>query len=334
MKDVRMSDEAFGWSGWFSVVVKVHTRTLQAVSEWKRFAEWKEFGSAKCCDRPCVFESAELERGWSGGRLNGHFLVADSGAHRLGRFVTGVNVGAHELFTPSELPSSHHASEMELTIKSCWWSEQMDCSPPGWTDDEHFSSFASQRKYLEGFRVGFDRNPGFHEWETRTAPDCGWRLQCELQRIDRQSSRGRVDSKTENAVGHDSQRARVSHTVGAELDLTVTNTWMDADPEPELFTRSSWSDPAQSLTQLDFIMSSRKLEMRRVLDSDRFKTGHRVVFAVLSLNAKMIYTVKIGANLRGWKPDDSWKKLAAETLADWGNWNVMTPLLLEMAKSH
>ena len=35
------------------------------------------------------------------GGLYGHFLVADFDAHRLGRY--GVNVGAHELSTPSEL---------------------------------------------------------------------------------------------------------------------------------------------------------------------------------------------------------------------------------------
>ena len=69
------------------MVVKVQTRILQAISKWKRFAEWREFGSAKRCDRPYVFGSAELERGWSGGRFNGHFLVADFDAHRLGRFV-------------------------------------------------------------------------------------------------------------------------------------------------------------------------------------------------------------------------------------------------------
>ena len=135
---------------------------------------------------------------------------------------------------------------------------------------------------------------------------------------------------------NDSLRAIALHTVVTELDLTVTNTWMDADSEQELFTRSSWSDPAESLTQMDFIMSSRILEMRRVqvLDSNWFKTDHWAVFAVLSLRTKMRYTMKSDANLRGWKPDESWGKVAAETLTDWGNLNVMAPLLLETAKSH
>ena len=55
---------------------------------------------------------------------------------------------------------------------------------------------------------------------------------------------------------NDSLRARALHTMVAELDLKVTNTWMNADTEQELFTRSSWSKPEVSLTQVDFIMTS------------------------------------------------------------------------------
>ena len=54
-----------GWSGWFSVVVRVQTRILQAISERKRPVEGKEF--------------------WSVGGLHGHFPVATLDAHRLGR---------------------------------------------------------------------------------------------------------------------------------------------------------------------------------------------------------------------------------------------------------
>ena len=121
-----------------------------------------------------------------------------------------------------------------------------------------------------------------------------------------------------------------------ELDLTVTNTWMNADTERELFTRSSWSNPEDSLTQMDFIMTSRKLEMKhvQVLDSDWFKSDHRAVYAVLSLRPKMRYTVKNAANLRGWVPDDSWHVAAAAILTDWKCWNKVAPLLVETAKAH
>ena len=122
---------------------------------------------------------------------------------------------------------------------------------------------------------------------------------------------------------NDSSRARALHTMVTELDLTVTNTWMNADTERELFTRSSWSNPEDSLTQVDFIMISRKLEMKhvQVLDSDWFKTDHRAVYAVLSLRPKMRYTVKTVTNLRGWLPDDSWHDAVAATLPDWESWN-------------
>ena len=135
---------------------------------------------------------------------------------------------------------------------------------------------------------------------------------------------------------NDSLRARALHTMVTELDLTVINTWMNADTERELFTRSSWSNPEDSLTQMDFIMTSRKLEMKhvQVLDSDWFKTDHRAVYAVLSLRPKMRYTVKNAAKLRGWVPDDSWHNAAAATLTDWKSWNKLAPSLVETSTAH
>ena len=135
---------------------------------------------------------------------------------------------------------------------------------------------------------------------------------------------------------NDSLRARALHTMVTELDLTVTNTWMNADTERELLTCSSWSNPEDSLTQMDFMMTSRKLEIKhvQVLDSDWFKTDHRAVYAVLSLRPKMRYTVKKAANFRGWAPDDSWHDAATATLTDWKSWNKLAPLLVETAKAH
>ena len=98
--------ERLGWTGWISVVVKVQTRILQSFSDWERFAV--RFAPV---DRSGVSESVEVERGWTVGGLHRHFPVADLDAHRLGRVdvarmlrkLDGVNVGAHELFTPPEL---------------------------------------------------------------------------------------------------------------------------------------------------------------------------------------------------------------------------------------
>ena len=133
---------------------------------------------------------------------------------------------------------------------------------------------------------------------------------------------------------NDSLRARALHTMVTEMELTVTNTWMNADTERELFTRSSWSNPEDSLTQMDFFMTSRKLDMKhvQVLDSDWFKTDHRAVYAVLSLRPKMRYTMTNAANLRGWVPDDS--DASAPTLTEWKSWNKLAPLLVETEKAH
>ena len=80
------------------------------IAGWERFAVRKGFGAVEWCDRLCDFGSVELERGWTFGGFNGHFLVTDFDAHRLGCFVVarmfqeagGVNVGAHEQFTKNE----------------------------------------------------------------------------------------------------------------------------------------------------------------------------------------------------------------------------------------
>ena len=83
-------------------------------------------------------------------------------------------------------------------------------------------------------------------------------------------------------------------------------------------------------------MTSRKLEMKhvQVLDSDWFKTDHRAVLAVLSLKPKMRYTMRNVMYLRGCEPDESWRRVAAETLTDWENVNAMVLLLMETAMAY
>ena len=114
--------------------MRVQTRILQAISEWKRPVEGKEFGYVECCDRTGVSESVELERGWSVGGLHRHFLVANLDAHRLGR----VDVArmfqetrwserrysriVHTARTLGRIAMSgnHRQSEMERTIEDRW----------------------------------------------------------------------------------------------------------------------------------------------------------------------------------------------------------------------
>ena len=74
------------------------------------------------------------------------------------RKLDGVNVGAHELFTPSELgriamSGYYRQSKMERTIEDCRGCGKMDCGRAGRTADPHFSTLASQREKLGEFEA-------------------------------------------------------------------------------------------------------------------------------------------------------------------------------------
>ena len=190
--------------------------------------------------------------------------------------------------------------------------------------DGSFQPICLTRKEI---RVGFDGNPGFHEWEVRTAPDLGWRLQCELARTDRLSPCWVVNPKTENAVGHERFTARksIAHCCGrAGLD---GDEHLDGRGLRTGAVHTVQLDPAQSLTQMDFVMSS-SAGLRLV--QDRSQGG---VCCSFTEDENELFE-ESDANLRGWKPDDSWGKVAAETLTYWRNWNVMARLLFETAKLH
>ena len=195
--------------------MKVQTRILQAKSDWERFAVRKVFGyvvTAPVTLKVLSWNVAGLSEDSTDIFMSQISMLTDWDVLLLQQCFkkTGWSEGGWCTQNYSRranswetaMPSSHHASEMEWSIKSCR-SEQMDCGRAGWTDDCHFSPFASHRKEIGGFRGGFDGHPGFHEWETATAPDPGRKLQCELVRIDRLSSCGRVDPKTKNADGHE-----------------------------------------------------------------------------------------------------------------------------------
>ena len=66
------------------------------------------------------------------------------------RKLDGVNVGAHELFTPSELVGRLRCPAVivnrKWTIEDCRGCGKMDCGRAGSTADPHFSTLASQRK--------------------------------------------------------------------------------------------------------------------------------------------------------------------------------------------
>ena len=169
----------------------------------------------------------------------------------------------------------------------------------------HVRQLDSRRDEVGSCRDGFDGNPGFHERATGTAPDPGWRTRCEPLRTDRRSPLGRVGAKTANTVGHKRYPActSIAHCCG--------RTGPDGDEQMD--GRRLRAGMVHTIQLCGLI--SKKLEARRVqvLDSDWFKTDHKAVLAVLWLKARMRYSAKLGVNLCGWKPDDSWQRAATET---------------------
>ena len=86
--------------------MRVQTRILQAISEWKRPVEGKEFGSVGCCDRTRVSDSVELSEDFTDIFLSQVSMLTDWDVLTLqecSRKLDGANVGTHELFTPPEL---------------------------------------------------------------------------------------------------------------------------------------------------------------------------------------------------------------------------------------
>ena len=239
-------------SGWFSVVVRVQTRILQATSEWKRLSKWKNSGLSSAVTDPVSLKVLS----WN---------------------VAGLSEDSRDTFL-SQI-SMDRQSEMERTIEDCWVCGKMDCGRAGWSGDFHFSPFALYKgKNLGEFETVLMEIQEFVNGRPKQHVILGGDFNASLYSMTDFFHVGESIPRPRTLVDtNDSLRARALHTMVTELDLTVKNTWMDADTERELFTRSSWSNPEDSLTQMDFIMTSRKLQMKhvQVLDSDWFKTDHR-----------------------------------------------------------
>ena len=278
-----------------------HTRILQAIFECKQHAKEKDSGLSNAVTDPVSLKVLSWNVGGLAEDCAEIFLsqismLADRDVLLLQecfRKLDGVNVGAHELFTPSELMGGLRCPAVIVNRK---WKGQSKIvgGAARWTAVELDGQLTLISAHLphKGRKLGeFEATLTELQEFLNGRPKQHVILVC----YDRLSPCGRVDPETENVDRHKRLIACESATHdGAEMDLTVTNTWMNADTERELFTRSSWSNPEDSLTQMDFIMTSRKLEMKhvQVLDSDWFKTDPRAVYAVLSLRPKMRYTIE------------------------------------------
>ena len=132
---------------------------------------------------------------------------------------------------------------------------------------------------------------------------------------------------------NDSLRARALHTMVTELDLTVTNTWMNADTERELLK----------------LVKPRRLVDTNGLHHDFKKIGNETCAGSrlrLVQDRSQSGVCSSFVETENEAHDEECCKLAwlgarrllarrgAETLTDWKSWSKMAPLLVETAMAH
>ena len=181
------------------------------------------------------------------------------------RKLDGVNVGAHDLFTPSELLGGLRCPAVIVNRK---WKGQSKIvgGAARWTAVELDGQLTLISAHLphKGRKLG-----EFEAALMEIQEFLNGRFQCEPVRYDRLSPCERVDPETENVGRHTRFIASESFTHDGD------RTGFDGDKHVDDCRQDS-------LTQMDFIMTSRKLDMEQVqvLDLDWFKTDHRTVLAV------------------------------------------------------
>lgn len=119
-------------------------------------------------------------------------------------------------------------------------------------------------------------------------------------------------------------RAKAVHGFASALDLVVTNTWMNACAEEELYTRTNWDQSGSA--QIDFVLTSSALAVCdvRVQAYDWFSSDHRAVICQWENLDKPPRQHKEQNKrcIRSWKPAPSWQSEARKKLTDWGDWDV------------
>ena len=137
--------------------------------------------------------------------------------------------GAERTGGGTAMPSSHRTSAMERTSESCWGSERMDCMQSSWVDRvEYYSGPAApQRQKVGRVRDGLGGNLGFVLRRLGQPLILGGDFNARFYGLTdfRHAKNSIPRPRTLTGTNH-TLRAGERHTVVAELDLTVTNTWM------------------------------------------------------------------------------------------------------------
>ena len=238
------------------------------------------------------------------------------------------------------MPGSHRQSEMERTIKDCWGCGKTAVELGGQLTfisaylphkgkklgefeavlmdiQEIVSGRPKQHEILGGdFNASlYGMTDYFHVGESIPRP------------------RTLVDTNVTEL------RARAVHTLVTELDLTVTNTWMNADTERELFTRSSWSNPRRLVDT-----NGLHPDFEEIGNETCAGSGFRLVQDRSQSGAMQFFRLKTENEVH----DEECCKLAwlgarrilaqmwqQQTLTDWKSWNKRWHLCcVETAKAH
>ena len=149
--------------------------------------------------------------------------------------------------------------------------------------------------------------------------------------LDRLLPCGRVDPKTENAVGHERFTAHCGCRTGLDGDKHLDERRHRTRVIHTIQLVKSCRIVDTNGLRHDFEEAGNETRASTVrLVQDRSQGGACCSFDRIE---NEVYE-ESGENLRGLEPDDSWHSVAAETLTDWVNWNVMAPLLLETARTY
>ena len=278
-------------------------------------------------------ESVELERGWTVAGFNGHVLVADVDAHRLGcvdvarmfqktgwserwctRRVHAVRTFGEGLRCPAVIMHQRWSGQTKAVGISSRWTAVRELGGQLTFMSAHLPH---KSRMLGEFETVLAETQDFiHERSGQHLILGGdfnasfYRL-TDFHHVGESIPRPRTLTDTKDAW-----RAGALHAIVAELDLTVTNTRMDASSKQERCTRSSWRERGHAQTQMDFIMVSWKLEAKQiqVTDFDCFKTDHMAVIAVLSLRSRLRHSARLRMEAKR-----HMARSGHQTLTDWTN---------------
>ena len=260
------------------------------------------------------------------------------------RKLDGVNVGAHELFTPSELMGGLRCPAVIVNWK---WKGQSKIvgGAARWTAVELDGQLTlisahlpHKGRKLGEFEATLTELQEFLNGRPKQHVILGGDFNVNLFGMTDYLHVGESIPRPRTLIDtNDSLRARALHTMVTELDLTVTNTWMNADTERELFTRSSWVKPRRLVDTNGLHHDFEKIGNETCAGSGLRLVQDRSQSGVCSSFVKTENEVhdEECCKLAWWGARRILARCGCSNIVtDWKSWNKLAPLLVETAKAH